>query len=835
MKSLTELLAPAGSLDAFTAALEAGADSVYLGGQMFGARHYAANFSDEELKTAVRDAHLRDVSVYVTVNILIDDSEIPVLVPYLRHLYAIGVDAIIVQDIGVARIARQTVPDLPLHGSTQMTVHNLAGVEFLARQGFSRVVMARELSLDDIRYICRHSPIGVETFIHGALCICYSGQCLMSSIIGGRSGNRGRCAQPCRLPYSLVDAGGRDLLAAADAGQYLLSPKDFCAIEKLPELIDAGVVAFKIEGRMKRAEYVAVVVDSYRRAIDAYHADKGNYVVPAEDPKNMAQAFNRGFTTGFLEGHPGKDMMSDRRPNNRGTHVGRALAYHSRERTVDIKLDEPLAVGDIIEFWVKVGGRANVPVTSLKLDGQAADFAPAGAVVTVATDKPVRAGDRVFKTYDSTLMKKAKAFFTSASPVRRIPLVAKVEVAEGRPLRISLTDPDGNVGGGETAFLAEAAHKRPLDEATVAKQVGRLGTTVFDIATIDCRIDGVVMVPISEINEARRQAVEALESARLARFNRPPLPDIPAGSGCSLPPQRPHPDTKPALVVNVDSLDKATAAFDGGADAVMFGGESFQQRELSADDYRQVVALARARGRQIVLNTPRIIKEWQIQNLQKDLALFAELEPDAVGAANLGTLEILKNYPTLRVHGDYPLNAYNSIAVGFFAGQGLAGLTLSPELNFSQIEQLTGRYDLPLECLVHGFLPLMVSEYCAAGSFRGGLESGTCDKACRRGDYWLRDRKGETFRVVTDQYCRMHILNAKELSLLPHVAKFQQLGIRRLRIEGKAATVQHLAGITRLYRELIDRGEEHPLVKTDGFKTVEHEDITRGHYFRGVL
>jgi len=833
---LTELLAPAGSREAFTAALESGADAIYLGGQMFGARHYAANFTDEELAAAVRDAHLRGVFVYVTVNILLDDSEIPALITYLRHLYTIGVDAIIVQDLGVARIARRVTPHLPLHGSTQMTVHNLAGVQFLAEQGFSRVVMARELSLDDIRHICRHSPIGVETFIHGALCISYSGQCLMSSMIGGRSGNRGKCAQPCRLPYALVDAAGNDVLAAEDAGEYLLSPKDFCTIEKLPDLIEAGVVSFKIEGRMKRAEYVAVVVDTYRRGIDAYYADKANYIVPTEDPKNMAQAFNRGFTTGFLEGHPGKNMMSDRRPNNRGTHIGRVLAYHPQERAVDIKLDEPLATGDIIEFWVKVGGRTNVPVSTLKIDGQVVDYAPAGAVVTVAVDKMVRIGDRVFKTYDSALMEKAKSFFTGASPVRRISLDVLVEVSEGQPLRISLQDPDGNIGRGETVFLAEKALKRPLDETTITKQVGRLGTTIFALSRIECRIEGEVMVPVSEINEARRQAVEALETARLVRFNRPPLTAISNGDIYRLPPQRAKATGRPpALVVNVDSLDKTAAALENGADIIMFGGETFQHRVIAADDYRQAVALVRACGKKIVLNTPRIVKEWQMEALTKELTLFWELEPDAVSVANPGTLEIMKQYPGLRIQGDYPLNVYNSIAISFFDDLGLTGLTLSPELNFTQIEQLTSRFDIPLECLVHGFLPLMVSEYCAVGSFLGGSHHGSCDKACQHGDYWLKDRKGETFRVVTDQYCRMHVLNAKELSLLPHVAKFQRLGIQRLRIEGKGATAQHIAGITRLYRELIDSGEDHPLVKNDGFRAVEHEDITRGHYFRGIL
>ncbi|MDR3562676.1 MAG: DUF3656 domain-containing protein [Negativicutes bacterium] len=833
---MTELLAPAGSPEAFTAALEGGADAIYLGGRMFGARHYAANFSDEELAAAVRDAHLRGVAVYVTVNTLLDDGEIPELIAYLRHLYSIHVDAIIVQDLGVARIARQVTPHLELHGSTQMTVHNLSGVEFLAEQGFSRVVLAREVSLEDIRHICRHATIGVETFIHGALCIAYSGQCLMSSMIGGRSGNRGKCAQPCRLPYNLVDSDGETVLASDAAGEFLLSPKDFCGIEVLPQLIEAGVIAFKIEGRMKRAEYVAVVVDSYRRAMDAYAADKAHYAVPEEDPKNMAQAFNRGFTTGFLEGHPGKEMMSDRRPNNRGTLVGRVVAYNPQERTADIRLEEPLAVGDIIEFWVKVGGRANVPVPRFTLDGLPVDFAPEGAVATVPVDRSVKVGDRVFKTYDSRLMEKAKSFFAGASAVRRIPIIAKVEVSEGQPLRITLTDPEGNIGQGETGFLAEKALKRPLDEETIAKQVGRLGTTVFAMDTLECHIDGVVMVPVSEINEARRQAVEGLETARLTRFSRPPLTAGPSPDKFLPPSIRSDAGTKaPKLVVSVDTLNKAAAALENGADILLFGGESYAGCAITADDYRQAVALARKAGKEVVLNTPRIVMERQMKALVADLALFAELAPDAVSAANLGTLRLLKDYPSLKIRGDYSLNIFNSVTIDFFAGLGLTGLTLSPELNFGQVEQLAGRFSVPLECLVHGHLPLMISEYCAIGSFLGDLHTGSCNNACQRGEFRLKDRKGETFPLATDQFCRMHVLNGKELSLLPHVSRLRRIGIQRLRFEAKAASVAHVAKITRLYRELIDQGEDHPLMKNDGLRALEQGEITRGHYFRGVL
>ncbi|MDT8900981.1 DUF3656 domain-containing U32 family peptidase [Anaeroselena agilis] len=831
---MVELLAPAGNAEAFAAALSSGADAVYLGGRQFGARAYAANFSDEELAATVRTAHLMGVAVYVTVNTLVDNSEIPALADYLRHLYEIGVDAAIVQDIGVVAVARRVVPGLPLHASTQMTVHNLAGVEALAGLGISRVVLARELSLDAIRHICAHAPVEIETFIHGALCISYSGQCLMSSMIGGRSGNRGRCAQPCRLPYNLVDAGGRDALAGRDAGEYLLSPKDFNTIEHIPDLIDAGVVSFKIEGRMKRAEYVAVVVDSYRRAIDACLADRSGFAVPDQDQKNMAQTFNRGFTSAYLFGKQGREIMSDRRPNNRGVRIGRVIGYDPRNKTAQIKLDEPLAVGDIVEFWVKVGGRSSATVTSINVDGRPVAVAPPLAVASIPVDGAVRPGDRVFKTFDAALMEKARAAF-GGGILRRVPVDAVAEAGEGRPLTVTLTDDDGNSGSGRTSFLAEKAVKRPLTEETLAAQIGRLGTTVFALRRLDSRIEGEVMVPLSELNEARRQAVEELEAARLARYSRPSLSAKAPDLAIFLPgPRRDH-ARKPALTVNTDTVDKAAAAAASGADIIMFGGESFAGRAPTPDDYRRVVAMARERGLAVILSTPRIVQDWQWPALEADLDLFRSLAPDAVAAANLGTLHRLSRDNGLAVHADWPLNIYNSAALRVFAAKGLASLTLSPELTFGQVEELAAEPNIAIECIVHGRLTLMISEYCVMGSYLGGLHAGVCTKPCLKGRYLLKDRLGETFPVAGDQFCRMHILNAKELSMLPHVPRLARSGVARLRIEGKASAADDLARTTRLYRELLDRGEDHPLLAGDGIKAVEHQDITRGHYFRGVL
>lgn len=833
---MIELLAPAGSREAFTAALEAGANAVYLGGRAFGARHYAPNFDDEELAQVVRDAHLRGVAVYVTVNTLVDNGEIHALIAYLETLYSIGVDAIIIQDLGVAAIARKVVPDLPLHASTQMTVHNLEGVEFLAGHGISRVVLARELSLQEIRHICQNASVEVETFIHGALCISYSGQCLMSSMIGGRSGNRGKCAQPCRLPYTLVDRSGKDVLASEDAGEYLLSPRDFNTIEHIPDLIEAGVVSFKIEGRMKRAEYVAVVVDSYRRAIDAYLADKANYGVPAEDQKDMAQVFNRGFTNAYLYRKQGREMMSDRRPNNRGVRIGRVLEYNPKAKSAVIKLDETLTVGDTVEFWVKVGGRSNVTVSSIRVGGTPVEFAEAGAAVEIPVEGSVRSGDRVFKTFDSRLMERARSFFATGAPVRRIPVDVSVTVEEGRPLIVTISDDEGNSGRGETEFLAEKALKRPLNDEVIAKQVGRLGTTPFAMRNLHCEISGEVMVPVSEMNEARRLAVEQLESARLSRYKRPLLNRIDYNLEEFLPvAETKRQSSKPQLIVNVDSLEKANTALANGADLVMFGGESLQGRPINAEDYRTVVTLASEKRKGVILSTPRITKEWQMSGLTADLELFRELAPDAVSVGNLGSFVVARRIGGVPLYGDLSFNVFNGAAIRFLANEGFDGLTLSPELNFGQVENLAAGSPVTLECVVHGYLTLMVSEYCALGSFLGDLHTGRCKEPCRKGEYWLKDRMNEIFPVVTDQFCRMHVLNAKELSLLPHVPRFESMGINRIRIEGKAASVEHVARITRLYRELLDLGERHPLLAGEGIKAVEHEDITRGHYFRGVL
>lgn len=827
---MVELLAPAGSREALVAAVENGANAIYLAGNAFGARAYASNFDREALREAIHFAHLRKVAIHVTVNTIVADEEMGPLRDYLRFLYEAGADAVLVQDLGVARVAHETVPDLPLHASTQMSVSSLEGVRALAELGFTRVVLARELSLKEIRHICAHAPVEIETFMHGALCVCYSGQCLMSSMIGGRSGNRGRCAQPCRLPYTLVDEKGQDVLGDK-AGSYLLSPRDLSTIDVIPDLIEAGVSSLKIEGRMKRPEYVATVVRTYREAIDTYYAGKG-YVVTQEERDDLAQIFNRDFTTAYLEGRPGKAMMSDRRPNNRGLLIGRVTAYDWDARIVTVKLSGRLGLGDQVDFWVKVGGRVTATISSLRdAEGREVEEGQAGDTVSFAIPSAVRDHDRVFKVYDARLMERAKETYASGAPVRRIPVAIAVRAAIGEPLTVTLCDAEGHRGEGRTDFIGESARKRPLSEEIIRKQVSRLGTSVYEMKSLHCDIAGEVMVPMSEINEARRKAVEALDALRLK--------EIEAREHCPEPKftdriARPTPK-KADFLVAVDTLGKAEAALAAGADGILFGGESYEHRVIAPEEYERAWQMAREAGARIDFNTPRIVHDGQQKHAERLLAAFAAFPPDAVHVHNIAMLALVRRLTDFAIHADYSLISYNKQTLAFLKDYGASGATLSPELTAKEIRQLAKESPLPLTCIVHGRLELMVSNYCVTGSFLGGCGEGPCTQPCTRGHFALKDRKDALFPLAMDQFCHMHVLNSKVLSMMPHAMKFRAAGIETMQIEAKAMGEKEIAAIVKAYRKAMAFPEELAEAQLSWIHEQEGKDITRGHYFRGVL
>ncbi len=825
---MIELLAPAGSMEALKAAVESGADAVYLSGKMFGARAYANNFDENGLKEAIEFAHLRNVKIHVTVNTLVDNAEVAELAEYLRYLYEAGADAVLVQDLGVARIARAIVPDLPLHASTQMTVNNLAGVLALQELGFTRVVLAREVTLKDIRHICRNCNVEIEVFAHGALCVCYSGQCLMSSMIGGRSGNRGRCAQPCRLPYTLVDKNGQNILT--DAGQYLLSPRDMNTIELIPDLIEAGVVSLKLEGRMKKPEYVAVVVNSYRQKIDAYYQRTD---LTENVQKNLSQIFNRDFTTAYLEKKQGKFMMSDKRPNNRGRLIGRVMRYDDKARLAVIKLTENVAVGDTIDFWVKVGGRVSTNISKIFVKNKDVTEAAGGMEVAIPVQGRVHPHDRVFKVFDVRLMQKARTFFTSGAPVRRIGIDIKAIAKLGEPFYLEAVDENGYSAQVQSDFIVEKALKRAMDRQAVEKQMNRLGTTIYELRRLDCIIDDNVIVPMSVMNDARRILVEKLMTLRLKAYERPQsvVRDNAVWQKDFI--LNNEEIKKPELVVATDTLEKVRSAADSGADIVLFGGDSYQHEYISPDMYRQAVQICQERRCKIAFGTPRIMRDNEQTAFTKWLEHIQDLSIDAIYAHSLAQMYLIRKAGNIPIWADYSFNTYNDATINFLADYNIQGATVSPELNFKQIKTLANASPLPLECLVHGNMELMVSEYCVLGSFMGNLDKGSCTKPCEKNKYWLCDRKNEKFPIVTDQFCHMHLLNGKELNMLAHLPEFTVSRIERVRIDGRYMTNKELAKFTKLYKEVLIEGKNHVALMPENIAKYE-TNITRGHYFRGV-
>lgn len=847
-----ELLAPAGTWESLVAAVENGADAVYLGGTLFNARQSAGNFDHEEIERAVYFAHVRGVRVYVTVNILLDERELLEALRFLHFLQSCGADAAIVQDLGLARLAQKVIPEMPVHASTQMTIHNLPAARLLKEHGINRVVLARELPLNEIREIVRHSGLEVEVFVHGALCVCYSGQCLMSSLIGGRSGNRGRCAQPCRLKYTLVDNAGRPLADPLQTGEYLLSPRDLNMSGHLPDLAEAGITALKIEGRMKRPEYVATVVRIYRELLDRA-VSGGNFQVSPEEARQLAQVFNREFTTGYFYGRPGQELMSWKRPNNRGVRLGRIKGFNRHSRLAEVVLESPLRVGDGIEVWVSDGGRAVGKVSRIMLGGRSVERAPGKAVVELDINGRVFPGDRVFKTHDADLIEQARASFTSPKEVKKIPLAFTVTARAGEPLHIEVRDPAGVTGEANTASVAAEAVNRPLTYAYLEKQLDRLGNTPFALGSLDCRLDGQVMVPVSELNEARREALARLESRRAAGSKGGRVPEELFKNRLSQALDRNltaegTPAASPVLSVTVGDLSSLRAAVKAGAKEIHLGGEQFSSKPiLSLHDIYEGSETCRKAGVRFILASPRIMREQELESFCRLLEEVPDSRLDGLITGNLGLIHKAREITGVPVFSDFPQHVFNHAAALFLKEAGVKRLTLSPELTLEQIRSLAHVLPLPAEAVVHGALPLMVSEYCAPGSLLG--ENGSKETVlllpnqkacavCRGKACGLKDRKGVVFPVETDRHCRMHIYNSRDLCVIEDLAALKAIGVSVLRIEAGRQGPDYVRDVVKSYKTALELPASKMEEETAAFKDIMQKHspagFTKGHYYRGV-
>ncbi|MBN2110500.1 MAG: U32 family peptidase [Methanosarcinaceae archaeon] len=814
-----ELLAPAGDMDALVAAVENGADAVYLGIKGFSARAYADNFTLDEFRQALDHAHLRGVRVYVTLNTLIKDTEIETAVNLMQTLDELGTDAIIVQDIGLLSLAKRHVPLLPVHASTQMTIHNSEGVRFLREMGVKRVVLAREMTLEEIKRIRQDTDIEIETFIHGALCICYSGQCLMSSIIGARSGNRGYCAQPCRKGYGLMREG-KELRTP---GKFLLSPADLNTSLIIPELMEAGICSFKIEGRMKRPEYVAGVVRIYRRLLDRHMGDPAGYHVCEEEKLQLEQLFNRGFTTGYFKGDPGSALMSRERPYNRGIRTGKVRGYDKKLRQLSLELTGALKTGDGIGFEEEQG--SGTTIQQMYRKGKLTKEAGREEIINISYNTPLKKGTPVYRTLDSSLMKELKRSFESPENPRKVPVTIKARAHAGERMEVTFLDEDNNRVSINSDYLVEPAIGKATTAKDMEKQLGKLGNTVLKAKEIEISMGNDIFIPIREMNHARNRAAEELEKMRVEKKRRPKHSAYVAPKE----PFAPERKEKPLLAVSVTGMEALDNAISGGADLIYYDGPDCSRHEGA--DLIAAASHARQANVPVYLHTPIIVKDTEMPGIEKRMNSAMKAGFEGIIAANAGVFKkaIVLGIPAI---ADSHLNIFNSESAALLIKKGAISVVLSPEMNHEQVKGTGSIHDT--EFIVHGRLHIMVSEHGLVRDLTGTEK--IPDPITWTGSFELVDEKGFAFPAMTDCSGRTHIFNSKELCLLEDIPRLMESCVRAFRIDARMMEVSLIEKVTASYRKAID---SYPYGKSLQAGTMKCSDIskeyTRGHFHRGVL
>jgi len=780
-----ELLAPAGSIESLQAAVQSGADAVYLGGSKFSARAYASNFDNEKMAEAVKYCHIYGVKVHVTINTLLKDSEVEEAVDYARFLHGIGVDALILQDTGLAKKLKEELADFELHASTQMTVHNAEGALFLRKLGFRRIVLSRELSLREIAEVTRAlAAEGLETeiFIHGALCICYSGQCLMSSMIGGRSGNRGRCAQTCRLPYTLIEDS-----SGAEKKGYLLSPKDICTLDVLRQIYGTGVASLKIEGRMKRPEYVAGVVGAYRKALDSIYS--GTAFDSESEEERVLQLFNReGASKAYMFGNAGRDMMAWSNPKNTGLELGRV------DSNMHTRLLRELAVKDGVSV-----GDEGFTVSKITRDGVEVLQAEKGETVKIFPQR-YKKGDVLYKTSDSSLLQELEEV-CSQPYLRKVDVPVDVEFRVSKPVKVGFT----YRGSRHTLEgpVVQVALKKPLALEKFLENMTKTQNTPFSFkVTAGVFEDG--FIPVSAVNEIRRDILAEIDRVEGSSFDRALA--APAASKAAPSRELILPGRTMAAVC---TMGQFRAAAELGTEAIavdVFGMKS----DISLDEALSL----KGEGTEIYIRIPNIIKE----EFEAVCSFIDDSLPKVKGLVT-GNLGIINRYEgRTSLIGDYKLNIFNREALDFYSGS-LDIACLSAELNRGELKEILGRRRA--QVLVYGKTELMVSEYCVTGSaFGGKTKDSACSRPCQRSGYTLRDRKGVSFNVETDRYCRSHIYNSVPINLIPNLEDLKRIGAKHFRLDF----------IDEGYGETKDILESFAEGRFEG----SFDNYTRGHYKRGV-
>jgi putative protease len=850
--SLPELLAPAGDWECAKAAVENGADAIYFGLEKFNARMRAHNFTEADLPKLMEFLHRRGVRGYVTFNTLVFQNELADAENYLRAIIAAGVDAAIVQDVGICRLIRKLSPDFPIHASTQMTVTSAAGIEFARNLGCNLAVLARECSIAEIEKIrtadqalasaaapsaaAPSSALPLEVFVHGALCVAYSGQCLTSESLGGRSANRGECAQACRMPYDLISDGATVPLGDK---KYLLSPQDLAGLEVLPELVRAGVSSLKIEGRLKAPEYVASITRVYRNALDKLAANPGASPAPrpgAESQYEMEMSFSRGLSTGWFGGIDNQKLVHARFGKKRGVFLGE-IKKMVRDG-VAVNLTAPVKPGDGVVFDAgqpgekEEGGRIyevqpsrstvpGSPLTELRFGYGNIDF------------HRVHIGDKLWKTNDPELDKRVRQTFEGEAPKFQRPIDVEVHGTVSQPLTLIARDEDSHVTKVASAMPLAKAEKVPLSEAKLREQFGRLGGTPFKLGVLKNFLSGEVMVPVSELNRLRRDAVAELEKLRaqpkrwvLNDLNPPAAEPLENYSASAFPRLR---GENAELIVLVRTLPQLDAALKCGITTIYCEFEDPKKYREAVTTYHTahgctVSPSANPHSQPgIFVAPPRIFKsgeEWILNQVRSSNA-------DGYLIRNYDHLKFFSG--TRRV-GDFSLNVANRLTADYFKNQfDLERVTASYDLNVSQLESLLQSAPPEwFEITIHQHMPMFHMEHCVFCAFLSrGKDYRDCGRPCDQHDVKLRDRVGAEHPLKADAGCRNTVFNSQAQTGAEFVEKLLALGVKKFRVEFLNEAPEEVERTLAKYRQLL-RGEIAGAQLWRELKLFNQLGVTRG-------
>ncbi|MEG0050939.1 MAG: DUF3656 domain-containing protein [Terrisporobacter sp.] len=798
-----ELLAPVGSFESLKAAIQNGANAVYLGGKDFSARASANNFDRNELKEAVKYAHIRGVRVFVTTNTLIKQNELEDFVEYAKYLYDIDIDALILQDIGAAMTIKKLLPDFELHASTQMVAHSLEDVKYLEKLGFDRVVLARELNVDEIKQICSNTKVDIEVFVHGALCVCYSGQCLMSSMIGNRSGNRGRCAQPCRQKYKMIDIStGKEM---SSDGDYLLSTRDLNAIEEINKIIDAGVYSLKIEGRMKKPEYVATVVGSYRDAVNDYLKTK-KVNISHDIMTDLYTIFNRKFTKGLLLGEVGKDVMNSQIPNNQGLYIGKVVNYNKKAKRLKIALEENLKKGDGINLGGGVIGR-------IIKDGNITDIGYKGEIIELDFIGEARRNQMVFKTSDTKLIDTVQSTFKQDKELTKSYVDGEVFIRLGESPVIILKDLLGNESKVVGDFIVEKALKVPMSKEKIETQMRKLGKTPYELRNISIDLEDGVSLPISVINNMRRECTGKLSEERISIKDRKYKKEK-----IRYNPDRVVRNKDKIIRAKVNSLEQLQEVLNFDVDVIYYE---------DASNIEQALQYGKDVDKKVIYSAPRIIRNKEYSKLNK----IKKLNPNTLQIGTLGSIEYFKNKDYCI---DYYLNPFNSETINHFKKEGASTVCISQELNINEIQETLVYTDVDVESVVYGYTPMMISEYCPMGVVVRDCKKDKKCKECKESKYALRDFKGEEYRLSQDLFCRTTIYNSKPTCMLDNLQELFNIGVNIFRLDFTGERPSEVKEILESYFEVINNDFRLGSKSTRLYNKLDEKGITTAHFYKGV-